>query len=337
MVASSPGKVITLQDVATAAGVSVGAASFVLSGRGNRQSAGSVETRQRVIEAADELGYSPNRHAQTVRTGKSDVIVLELDLEDPWDKKLATEVISASEPHGLSTILLPSKGWYEFLTGYGAAAALITDFTDHDLDDLKRLSAHGVPIIAYGNRLLTNDFDVIDTDPLPAIPQAYHQLRTRHQRVSMLTHMAPSKETIPNRTDTFINVVNAAGDGPAHWVFTRGNRRDDFEAACHLLTSSEAPTAVIAATAHLAFTLQVAALNVGRRVPDELEIVSLGDVPPDVQMLGPVSYWGVHDVFSRVATIVIQRALTGGTQPPTRYDFKWEFFPGETTIKEFTP
>ncbi|WP_369015966.1 LacI family DNA-binding transcriptional regulator [Actinocrinis puniceicyclus] len=56
-----------LADVAARAGVSVGTASKALSGGGRMR----PETRERVLGAADELGFSPNRHAQSLHTGRS--------------------------------------------------------------------------------------------------------------------------------------------------------------------------------------------------------------------------------------------------------------------------
>jgi LacI family transcriptional regulator len=57
----------TLTDVAARAGVSIGTASKALSGGGRMR----PETRERVIEAADALGFRPNQHAQNLHTGRS--------------------------------------------------------------------------------------------------------------------------------------------------------------------------------------------------------------------------------------------------------------------------
>lgn len=57
----------TLANVAARAGVSLGTASKALSGTGRMRQ----ETRERVFEAAGELGFSPNRHAQSLHTGRS--------------------------------------------------------------------------------------------------------------------------------------------------------------------------------------------------------------------------------------------------------------------------
>lgn len=66
------GNRVTLADVAAAAGVSVGAAGFVLNGRDDMRI--SAPTQERVRQAARDLNYRPNRAAQALRTGKTGTI-----------------------------------------------------------------------------------------------------------------------------------------------------------------------------------------------------------------------------------------------------------------------
>ncbi|SCK17351.1 transcriptional regulator, LacI family [Streptomyces sp. WMMB 714] len=68
---------VTQADVARHAGVSRTAASFVLSGREGVRI--PVGTRQRIMDAAQELGYRPNRTAQSLRTRKTQTIALIFD------------------------------------------------------------------------------------------------------------------------------------------------------------------------------------------------------------------------------------------------------------------
>ena len=68
---------VTLAEVAAKAGVSVGAAGFVLSGRDDMRI--STATQERVRQAARELNYRPNRAAQALRTGKTGTIAFVSD------------------------------------------------------------------------------------------------------------------------------------------------------------------------------------------------------------------------------------------------------------------
>ena len=58
---------VTIRDVAAEAGVSIGTASKALNGQGKLR----VETRERVAEAAQRLGFAPNTLAQALLAGRS--------------------------------------------------------------------------------------------------------------------------------------------------------------------------------------------------------------------------------------------------------------------------
>ncbi|WP_309500387.1 LacI family DNA-binding transcriptional regulator, partial [Streptomyces shenzhenensis] len=64
---SPPAGRARLADVAALAGVSVGTASKALNGAGRMR----PETRQRVMDAVQALGFRPNQHAQSLHSGRS--------------------------------------------------------------------------------------------------------------------------------------------------------------------------------------------------------------------------------------------------------------------------
>lgn len=70
-------KRVTLNDVAVASGVSRATASFVLNEAPNQSI--SLATKQRVREAAEELGYVPHGIARALREGSSRIVVLTID------------------------------------------------------------------------------------------------------------------------------------------------------------------------------------------------------------------------------------------------------------------
>jgi len=64
----------TLTDVARIAGVSTATASNALRGRGRM----SAETKERVLQTADELGYAVNVSARNLRTARTGAIGVHL-------------------------------------------------------------------------------------------------------------------------------------------------------------------------------------------------------------------------------------------------------------------
>ena len=74
----------TQVDVAKLAGVSRATVSYVLNGLTEGRVPISDETRQRVLEAIEELGYEPDARAQALRSGSTKTIALIIpDLRNP--------------------------------------------------------------------------------------------------------------------------------------------------------------------------------------------------------------------------------------------------------------
>jgi LacI family transcriptional regulator len=93
------GLVVTLEDVAKQAGVSLATASRVLNG--STRQVGSA-LRARVERAADDLGYRANIAAQTLARGSSNVIgIVVHDLTDPYFAALADGAMRAAATEGL--------------------------------------------------------------------------------------------------------------------------------------------------------------------------------------------------------------------------------------------
>lgn len=339
---STPRGTVTLADVARTAGVSLATASFVLSGRGASRSAGSAATKEKVRAAAAELGYVPNRHAQAMRTGRGGGIVLTLgSLDDPWGVQLTSRVRDDALPHDLSTLVLADERWFEFLMGASADAALITsiDFDDQGPQQVRRLaSATQTAIIAFSARMEPENFDVVSSSPLTAIARAYALLRSRHDRVQLLAPDLSRRVggTLAHpRTAAFLDAAREHGDDPAEelvHVVPEGSH-DTFIAGFDWLTGADRPEAVICFTGYQAVALQVAAERAGIRVPDDLEFLSIGDIPASSEFFGPISYYGVDDVFARLSGIIVDRAVDRENRPGSLYSFDWEFFPGTTTCE----
>lgn len=339
-------RAVTLAQVAKEAGVSPATASFALSGRAGGGPSGSAQTRRRVQEAADRLGYVPNRYARAMRTGRSNAVVLALGtVGDPWGISLTRAVRDLALPHELATVVLADERWFEFLSGYASDCAFVTsvDSTPGGADQVRRLARSGIEVVAFSELLEPDGFDVIASSAEAAVREAYALLAGRHPRVSFLgvpTAAGDGTRLIPSRAQAFREAALGADDplsAASVREVGRGHGRS-LEECRAWLAGPERPTAVVCSTGYLALALQAAAAAQGIRVPEELEIVAIGDVPEDAQFLAPISYYGVQDVFARIARIIIDRAVHPGGGGPgsgeaggTRHEFTWQLFPGRTT------
>src|SRR3712207_428172 len=96
----------TMKDVAARAGVSPATVSRVLNGRP------VSPTRERLVVAAmEELRYTPNRVARTLRRQLSEVVALVIpDIENPFFTSLARGVADVAQEAGYSVVLCNTDG-----------------------------------------------------------------------------------------------------------------------------------------------------------------------------------------------------------------------------------
>ncbi|MDQ1544378.1 MAG: hypothetical protein QOK08_2016, partial [Actinomycetota bacterium] len=97
----------TMHDVAKLAGVSIKTVSNVI----NDYQYLKPETRQKVLDAIERLGYRPNLSARGLRSGRTGVISLIIPtITNAYFAELADEVMRAADAKGLSVIIEQSNG-----------------------------------------------------------------------------------------------------------------------------------------------------------------------------------------------------------------------------------
>lgn len=93
---------VTMRDVAEAAGVSIKTVSRVVNDQGEI----SDETRQRVLQAINELGYRPSKLARALVTQRTDTIGLLIgDIANPYFSEVARGVMDAAQIRGYDVFL----------------------------------------------------------------------------------------------------------------------------------------------------------------------------------------------------------------------------------------
>lgn len=101
----------TLSDVAREAGVSLATASRALNGSDRVV---RPELQERVLAAANKLGYTPNANAQAMARGSTETVgLLVKDISDPYFSTIAGGLADEAEKHGLLVMLCNTGGQAE--------------------------------------------------------------------------------------------------------------------------------------------------------------------------------------------------------------------------------
>ena len=101
MTAGEPARRPRLGDVAAAAGVSPATVSLVLRGVAGP----SAATRERVLEAAAQLGYRPDRAASLLASRRSRLVGVVMDIANPFHAQLVEDVQEAADRRGYDLVL----------------------------------------------------------------------------------------------------------------------------------------------------------------------------------------------------------------------------------------
>ena len=194
----------TIKDIAKDIGVSVATVSNVLNGKPNV----GREIRQKVLRVARKLGYSPNRAAQAMRTGRTRAIGLVLpDLTNPFFPELAQAVENTARTAGLLVCLIDSQGRID---GESNGFALLMQ---HSVDGViwcpvgaklpENLRNFSHPIVLIDRP--RPGFDVVHSDYLKGgLLLAEYALRMGHSRIGLLS--GPQNLTSARqRRDGFVN------------------------------------------------------------------------------------------------------------------------------------
>ncbi|HEX8508579.1 MAG TPA: LacI family DNA-binding transcriptional regulator [Propionibacteriaceae bacterium] len=152
----------TMHDVARLAEVSIKTVSNVL----NDYPYIRPQTKQRVLDAIETLGYRPNLTARGLRSGRTGLISLIIpDLRNAYFAELADTVMKAAEPQGLSVIIAQSGGdrerELELLHGprMQMVDGILFSVLALSQSDVSLLSDVPTPMVLLGERIMQGPVD----------------------------------------------------------------------------------------------------------------------------------------------------------------------------------
>lgn len=301
----------TIRDVAAKAGVSQGTVSNVF----NDRPYVNESTRQKVLQAAELVGYRRNTVARSLRLGRRTVLGACLrDIGNPTFSRIVLGAEAVARQHEYQFILGNSAGERSVERRYleefvsQRVAGIITAPVD-DATSYRSVADAGIPAVFINQRPAGGTGTLVKHDYAGGTTKAVEYLLGRgHERIGIVYGpelAAPGKE----QQAAFRAAMHDAGAGvePGTEVFATFGLEGAFVAAMRLLANEPRPTALIGST--LAVTL--GCIRAIAELELSIDVIGTGD-EVWLQAFPSLAYVRQHsEELGRVATQQLIQRIDG--------------------------
>lgn len=323
------GSKVTSHDVARAAGVSRATVSIVLSG--SDAAVISADTRERVRQAAHDLGYQPNSAARMLKNGATRTVailvsgddVLRVDGFVPLFFDAVCSVLRARNYHVLIETRPLGAGaasYRDLVQSRRIDGMLIVNLPDDD-PQLVSLLDSGFPVVLIGTIDHPREHSV-HIRARPALTQAVDRLVADGHRHFGIVTLAPHHPAIADRRSAAIrDALSAHGITLAPEAVQRGNfsAESGHAATLRLLAAAPQTTAIFAGNDTVALGVLGACGAAGRQVPRDISVIGFDDLPFAAHLWPPLSTIRVDATAQgRESARMLLQLLEGETPPLSR-------------------
>ncbi len=281
-------KVPTLVDVAKLANTSKATAARVFSR--SKSANVKLETKARILEAADKLGYSPNLSAASLRSKKTYLIALCIhDITNPSSPSLIRGIQDELAQNGYDLVVFNSD-WDPSKEKRNLQAVVRNQLDGLILQDPSaELEVSELPdlpsVILTSNNVFASVRNTVSTDTVGGVKKALTYLHSMgHERIGIL--LGGSVSQITNRKRAYLDFHQDAGLEVEQRLIVdvpfKTRASDTFliakELIVDLMRSWKRPSAIFASNDMLGLAaLQMAQIE-GLEVPRDLSVVGMDDL-----------------------------------------------------------
>jgi LacI family transcriptional regulator len=275
-------RTVTIQDVAKTAGVSVSTVSRVLNGKVDVAS----ETQDRIRSVIDDLGYTTNLAARSMRSFKKNMVGLIMpDIAYPF----AIEVMK-----GVNRAIAESE--FDLLV-YTTGDVRKSGRASHEQKYVSLLNnsiTDGVIIVAPVTGEFSTDAPIVSIDPLMSEPNyasvhatnyqgamdvMNYLLGLRHRRIGFISGRA-ELESSNRRLKGYRDALQKAGISLDEQLVASGDYTTETGVICahELLSFEDPPTAIFASNDQSAMGVFQVAQEMGLRIPEDLSVIGFDNI-----------------------------------------------------------
>lgn len=186
-------------------------------------------------------------------------------------------------------------------------------------DPIRTIQKQGIPVVLL-DRIVTNvDVDIVRADSEKGAYQlTEHLISNGHRRITILAG-PQSVSTAVDRVHGFCRALSDAGLDDCDSQVLWGNYTQDsgYEMAKKALNKTPKPTALFATNNFVAIGALRALQEVNCRVPDDIAIVSVDDIPPifSIEPFLTVANQPAREMGKQAVQILLQRIKGDADRP----------------------
>lgn len=277
---------ITIYDLAKKTGFSSTTVSKAL----NNYSDVSQKTKKAILQAAAEMGYLPNAHAQSLSTKKSWTIGVmfseanEVGMKHPFFNAIIESFRKHVEKEGYDLILASRNlrnrdiSYLEHFL-YRGVDGIVVICSDPKDPQVQEMINSNIPIVVID--MSNNNCSVVLSDNLSGAEQAIEYLCSLgHEKIA---HIAGDSTIHAGkvRIEGYKKAMEKQGLAvPEEYLVNGGlfSLEEGRKAMEKLIDLNEPPTAVFIAGDHMAIGAMEAAKSRGIRIPEDISIIGYDDI-----------------------------------------------------------
>ena len=305
---------VSINDVAKLAGVSNATVSRVF----GKKEYVRKSTRERVLKAAAELDYKPNRVARSLRTRSSKIIGLIIsDIQNPFFTTLVRAVEDVAYEHNYAVFLCNSDEdlnkealYIELMISEKVAGVIIVP-TREDQCSPQRLIDTGIPTVSVDRRVLGCEIDTVILDNIKgAYALVEHLIQHGHHRIGAILSFLEIT-TGRERLEGYKNALRDHGIALDPQLIKTGLPKEKIGNAntTELLNLPQPPSAIFAGNNLLAVGTIRAIYEFGLSIPEDISLVSFDDqewatlMKPKITVAAQPTY----ELGQKAAELVMER------------------------------
>lgn len=307
-------RTVTIQDVAKTAGVSVSTVSRVLNGKADVAS----ETQERILSVIDDLGYTTNLAARSMRSRKKNLVGLIMpDIEYPF----AIEVMK-----GVNRAIAESE--FDLLV-YTTGDVRKSGRAFHEKKYVSLLTnsiSDGILLVAPVAGEFNIDAPIVSIDPLasnpnyPAVHATNYQgamdaveylLGLGHRRIGYISGRA-ELESSNRRLQGYRDALEKAAIPIDEQLIAPGDytTATGVSGARELLALVNPPSAIFASNDQMAMGVYQVAEEMGLRIPEDLSVVGFDNIT-ESKYMGLTTVDQFISEMGYVATQILIKIING--------------------------